>query len=196
MAIIDKNISTILVILWIFQCLTTAAAVPNIICFYGYKPELPPEKLNAFYCTHLITYGSITSNFTITGDTDVYARITALRKQNPDLKVLLSLGGMGKNTPISQIVHSPELTESFIAECIEFLTDNEFDGVDFDWEFPAWGGDPFDSKTLFPQFLQKLMEAVELYSEENGVTRLIVSADVAAPLTIIKSSYDIPEIAK
>ncbi|GAB6032090.1 Glyco_18 [Chamberlinius hualienensis] len=191
-----KNCIIVLLVLEIFQCFTGTVAAPNIVCFYGYNADLPPEKLNAFYCTHIITYGSITSNYTIAGDTTVYSRIIALRKQNPDLKVLLCLGANGKDTPLSQIVHSPELTESFITLAIEFLTEIGFDGLDFDWEFPAWGGDPPDSRMLFPTFLKKFMEAFGNFSEENGEPRLLLTADVAAPLTIMFASYDIPEMAK
>lgn len=65
------------------------------------------------------------------------------------------------------------------------------DGLDIDWEFPAWNGANSREKIYFIQLLQELKKEF-LRSDE----KLLLSAAVAAPDSIINQSYNVPEIAK
>ncbi len=68
-------------------------------------------------------------------------KITELRKQNPALKVLLSVGGWGARG-FSGAAASPESRAIFIRSAQEVIKRYGLDGIDLDWEYPingAWG---------------------------------------------------------
>ena len=76
---------------------------------------------------------------------------------NPDLKVLISVGGAAADTGVfSTIAASPEKREALAANAIEFFETYNFDGLDVDWEYPGGG----DIETYI-DLLSTLKEAFE-----------------------------------
>lgn len=67
----------------------------------------------------------------------------------------------------------------------------QFDGLDLDWEFPAWFEPKEKQKIHFVQLLHEIRKEFDHRSE-----KLILSVAVAAPQAIIDQSYDVPEIAE
>jgi chitinase len=64
-----------------------------------------------------------------------------LKEVNPDLKVLLSIGGAAADTGVfSTVASSPEKRDAMAKSAIEFFETYGFDGLDVDWEYPG-GGD-------------------------------------------------------
>lgn len=64
-----------------------------------------------------------------------------LRQQNPDLNVLLSVGGWGARG-FSGAAASKEARAVFIKSAQEIVDKYGLDGIDLDWEYPvngAWG---------------------------------------------------------
>ena len=55
-----------------------------------------------------------------------------------DVKVMLALGGWtdSSSDKYSRLVNDQTARTRFIDDIIEFLLDNNFDGLDLDWEFP------------------------------------------------------------
>jgi len=65
-------------------------------------------------------------------------RTIALKKKNPQLKVLFSVGGWTAGGWIfSQMAQTKGTRFMFIRSAIHFLNHFGFDGLDLDWEFPA-----------------------------------------------------------
>ena len=62
--------------------------------------------------------------------------IVSLKKQNPKLKVLLSIGGWGSGR-FSEMAASAELRKSFVNDCKRVLKEFNLDGIDIDWEYPT-----------------------------------------------------------
>ena len=52
------------------------------------------------------------------------------------VKVLLSLGGAESDALLAPVAADPEKLERFIDSVIEFVVEQNYDGVDLDWEFP------------------------------------------------------------
>lgn len=72
---------------------------------------------------------------------DDLSKLPELRKQNPQLKVLLSVGGWGARG-FSAAAASPENRAIFIRSAQEVIKRYGLDGIDLDWEYPingAWG---------------------------------------------------------
>ncbi len=117
----------------------------NIIAYYSHGPEMvdsiPAEKL-----THIIfSFCHLKGNKLAVDnarDTLTIQKLAGLKKRNPDLKVLLSLGGWGGCQTCSDVFSSKaaihEFSESVLALNRYFGTD----GIDLDWEYPAIAGYP------------------------------------------------------
>ena len=63
-------------------------------------------------------------------------RIVALKAQNPDLKVVLSIGGWGSGR-FSEMAADPKLHAAFAADCAAKMRLYGLDGIDIDWEYPT-----------------------------------------------------------
>ena len=67
---------------------------------------------------------------------DRLKRLVALKKQNPELKVLLSIGGWGSGN-FSEMAASTTKREWFAKDCLRVIRDYDIDGIDIDWEYPT-----------------------------------------------------------
>lgn len=65
------------------------------------------------------------------------------------------------------------------------------DGIDVDWEFPAWLGSDNRQKIYFVQLLEELRKEFD-----HSGRKLILTVAVAAPQAIVDQSYSVPEIAE
>lgn len=120
-----------------------------------------------------------------------YNKILALRFQNPELKVMISVGGWNEGSQIfSNMSLTPGSRKLFIRSLVHFLEKYPFDGVDIDWEYPAQrDGRPQDRKN-FLSLLKELRSAFDLRKDK----KMILSAAVAATKYIASKSYDIPAL--
>ncbi len=83
----------------------------------------------------------------------LYAEVNALKKGQPNLRTLLSVGGWAFNDEptawiFSAMASSAERRGHFIRQATNFLRAHGFDGLDIDWEFPGAaerGGKPEDA---------------------------------------------------
>lgn len=68
------------------------------------------------------------------------AGLTALRRKNPALKIVLSVGGWDHSTYFSDAASTAARRETFAQSCLELILAHDLDGVDLDWEYPVSGG--------------------------------------------------------
>ncbi|HEY0679582.1 MAG TPA: glycoside hydrolase family 18 protein [Chitinophagaceae bacterium] len=76
------------------------------------------------------------------GDSVTITKLVGLKKRNPALKVLLSLGGWGGCESCSQVFSSARNRKEFAVSVKDL---NEYfgtDGIDLDWEYPTIPGYP------------------------------------------------------
>ncbi|GAA6008108.1 hypothetical protein JCM10207_007032 [Rhodosporidiobolus poonsookiae] len=78
---------------------------------------------------------------------------------------MLTVGGWTGSAPFSRLVASDDTRSTFIDHIAQAITDNGFDGVDIDWEYPGKAGatEDFDTAndlTNFLTFLQALREKI------------------------------------
>ena len=62
--------------------------------------------------------------------------IVGLRAQNPELKILLSIGGW-KSGGFSEMAATQENREAFAKDCKRIIYEFNLDGIDMDWEYPT-----------------------------------------------------------
>lgn len=91
--------------------------------------------------THICyAFGSVNDTFNGVGisNPERLRAIAALKSQNPDLKVLLSVGGWGSGR-FSEMAADRSLRKTFAVECAKIVADYNLDGIDIDWEYPGSG---------------------------------------------------------
>lgn len=118
------------------------------------------------------------------GDTTTIKNLVGLKARNPELKVLLSLGGWGGCKTCPDVFSSKEGRKEF-AESVKELTDYfETDGIDLDWEYPALSGFPGHpySKEDRPNFtslvnvLRKTLGKKQIISFATGGTSAAIDS--------------------
>ncbi|EJD6096566.1 glycoside hydrolase family 18 protein [Citrobacter freundii] len=122
---------------------------------------------------------------------DDLLKIPQLRKQNPNLKVLLSVGGWGARG-FSGAAATKDTRAVFIQSAQEIIAKYGLDGIDLDWEYPvngAWGlveSQPAD-RANFTALLTELRTALG----HKKLLTIAVGANAESP----KSWVDVKAIA-
>ncbi|POS72695.1 chitinase [Diaporthe helianthi] len=133
--------------------------------------------------THLIVaFGYINHAFQVTNmdglSTDVYKNVGNLKSRNPDLKVMIALGGWTFSDPgtwqsvFPTLVSTQANRATFITNLLGFLSEYGYDGVDFDWEYPGAddrGGSDVDGKS-YTALLKELKAAIAASGRHYIVT--------------------------
>ncbi|WP_455601710.1 glycosyl hydrolase family 18 protein [Bacteroides rodentium] len=91
------------------------------------------------YMTHInYAFGHVNENFNgVKIDNEKRLKqIVDLRKQKPELKVLLSIGGWGSGR-FSEMAANDEYRRAFAADCDRVVKEFALDGIDIDWEYPT-----------------------------------------------------------
>ena len=139
-----------------------------------------PEKLAAEQFTQInYAFGDIsrtTGKVVLanpTQDAKTLAKLTALRKQNPKLKIVLSIGGWDYSTYFSDAASTAARRETFAQSCLDLILAHDLDGVDLDWEYPVSGGTagvihrPQD-KQNFTLLLKAIRQKLDQQERKNG----------------------------
>lgn len=66
--------------------------------------------------------------------------LTALKKANPSLTILISVGGWLGSGGFSEMALTAQSRKVFIDSVMEFLSRYDLDGLDVDWEYPGLPG--------------------------------------------------------
>ena len=121
-----------------------------------------------------------------------FQNVIALKQKNPQLKVLIAIGGWNEGVKkYSEMVSTKEKRSNFVRSVIEFLELHNFDGLDLDWEYPGdtgRGGSWSDKENYV-----KLLEELRQPFDANG---WLLTAAVPAPKSRIDPGYDVPKVAQ
>ena len=103
-------------------------------------------------------------------------QFSLLKKKNRHLKVVLSIGGLGKDAASSfaTLSASPETRATFVQSALRNLKDHGFDGLDIYWEWPTAA-----EARNYTILLGELRAAINHYAAEVGSKHLTLS--VACP---------------
>ncbi|XP_050295248.1 acidic mammalian chitinase-like isoform X2 [Anthonomus grandis grandis] len=153
----------------------------------GASIVLKCDNLNASLLTHLY-YAFVTANedgsLTVQNAQKGYANdLLSLKSSNPDLKLLFSFVA-DNNGSFSKVVADKNLRKTFVDNALELVQQYQYDGIDFDWEFPQ-----DKDKVNFTALLN------ETYTEFKKYNYQVTAAVRAIPV-YKNSGYDIPEVVK
>ncbi|KFY42907.1 hypothetical protein V494_02182 [Pseudogymnoascus sp. VKM F-4513 (FW-928)] len=108
----------------------------------------------------------------------MYQNAAAVKSKNPNLKVLIALGGWTFSDPgawqdvFPTMASTPENRATFIKNALGWLSEYGYDGIDFDWEYPGAddrGGSDGDGAN-YTALLKELRAAIDANGKEYIVT--------------------------
>ncbi|MEL7648348.1 MAG: glycosyl hydrolase family 18 protein [Sedimentibacter sp.] len=146
-----------------------------------------PDKLDASSLTHInYAFANIGADFKITmgypdKDPANFKLLQGLKKANPNLKTLISVGGWTWSGKFSDAASTEANRTAFAQGCVDFITRYGFDGVDLDWEYPVGGGMAGNSKSPadkqnFTLLLKNIREKLDKQGELDNKHYLLTIA--------------------
>jgi chitinase len=153
------------------------AAPPYIIAYLFGRAPFDGDKIDVERLTH-INYafadakpdGEVLSF--LPHDSANFATLNALKRRNPSLKLLISIGGWTHSKGFSDAALSAASRARFAESAVAFMRRHGLDGVDIDWEYPGQIGDnnPFrpEDKQHFTLLLAALREKLDEASAADG----------------------------
>ncbi len=113
-------------------------------------------------------------------DTVNFRKLNELKEINPDLKILISVGGWTWSKYFSDATLTDELTQRFAKSAVDIVGKYSLDGVDIDWEYPGMIGDkntfrPEDGKN-YTNLFRHLRTQLDLLGVKTGKKYFVTTA--------------------
>lgn len=130
------------------------------------------------YLTHInYAFGHVTDGFdgVRVDNEDRLRSLVALKKDFPDLKILLSIGGWGSGR-FSEMADNSDFRQSFAKDCQRIVSEFNLDGIDIDWEYPTSDAAGISSSANDTDNFTLLMKDIR---KEIGTDKLLTLATAA-----------------
>ncbi len=120
---------------------------PVIIAYVGgYRGLIGTDSIDVWRLSHInYAFVDIKDNrawlHNEVWDTINLRKLSELKKINPDLKVLISIGGWKWSKNFSDAVLTDTSTQNFTSSAVAIVSKYNLDGIDIDWEYPGMMGD-------------------------------------------------------
>ena len=148
----------------------------------GYR-DFDFSKIQANKLTHInyafaniidgkISFGTETQIDKMEMDKEDIELLNNLKKINPELKILVSVGGWTWSKNFSNVALTDSSRKIFAQSAVDFLKKFKLDGIDLDWEYPNQPGDgnihrPEDIEN-FTLLLKEVRVFLDYQSEVDG----------------------------
>ncbi|XP_041361803.1 chitotriosidase-1-like [Gigantopelta aegis] len=184
-------------------------------CYYSSDANYRPKPLGAFWpedidtnlCTHIIfafadvdgyhMKPAIPEHLDRPWAKGLYSRTIALKKRNPNLKVLIAVGGWKVGSkPFAALIKTFWSRQQWVNNMVRYLRQYGFDGLDMDWEFPGIRGSDRSDKPKFTSYLRQIQDAFKEEARKTGKEKLILTLATAAGRGFIEAGYEPKEIVK
>jgi chitinase len=150
----------------------------NIIGYIAGWKGVDTAKIEATKLTHInYAFANVIDGKVMEGegreqaDKENLTKLNSLKRINPELKILISIGGWTWSKGFSDAVLTEESRKVFINSAIDYLIRHDLDGLDFDWEYPGLPGDsnPYrqEDKENFVLMLKSVREALDSLGSIN-----------------------------
>lgn len=134
-------------------------------------PDIAAEKL-----THILfAFANVKDHKVVLEremDEHHLSQLLTLKEKNPDLKLILSVGGWTWSKNFSDAALTEENRQLFAGSAVEILLRYKLDGLDIDWEYPGQKGDDnvyrAEDKENYTLLLKTCREALDRMSDQHG----------------------------
>lgn len=170
-----RRIPLAFAILLLCACSTTPRY--RIIAYAFNDTDIP--RMGAEKLTHInYAFGLVSTDGVIVLDEKApprLAQLGALKAKNPELKILLSVGGWGADH-FSDAALTDASREKFATSALDVLREHQLDGIDLDWEYPGQPGPGIKYRAEDKQNFTLMLKALR---EKLGDAYLITIASSA-----------------
>lgn len=152
----------------------------------GFKGLVDTEGIDAGKLTH-INYAFVDVKnhqaFLTNEKTDTinFRKLNLLKRINPRLQILISIGGWAWSENFSDAVLLEASRKSFAQSAVNIIRKYKLDGVDIDWEYPGMPGEEGniyrpEDKQNFTLMFEALRKELDLLEKQEGKKKLLTTA--------------------
>jgi len=167
--------------------ITADARVSKLIIGYvpGFRGAIDPatiaaEKVSILNYAFVDVKDSMAWLTNIATDTINFRNLVKLREKNPDLKIVISIGGWSWSENFSDAVLTPSSRKKFAETSVAIVEKYDLDGVDIDWEYPGFKGEDnvfrTEDRENFVLMFEALRKELDRLSEKTGKPQLLTTA--------------------
>jgi len=186
----SKKISAIVFLVGLVMLVTAMQKPGNkpVVIGYvgGFRGLLKTETIAAEKLTHInYAFVNVKNNRAVLDnektDTVNFRKLNLLKKKNPDLKLLISIGGWSWSENFSNAVLTDTARKAFAASAVAIIRQYQLDGVDIDWEYPGMPGEEGniyrpEDKQNFTSMFQALRAELDILQKQTGKKKLLTTA--------------------
>jgi chitinase len=135
----------------------------------GFRGLVQTDLIEATKLTH-INYAfvnvqdSLAVLTNLATDSTNFRNLNGLKKVNPDLKILISIGGWAWSENFSDAVLTESSRKKFAKSGVDIIRQFKLDGVDIDWEYPGMRGE--EGNVYRPEDKQNFTLMFKAFREE------------------------------
>lgn len=168
---------------------TTAQSTPKrVVIGYagGYRGLLNTDTIDAAKLTHInYAFVNLKHNRAVLEkektDTVNLRKLAALKARNPQLQILISIGGWSWSENFSDAVLTDTARRAFAHSAVDIIRRFGLDGVDIDWEYPGRPGEDGnvyrpEDKQNFTLMFQALRQSLDTLEQATGKHKLLTTA--------------------
>lgn len=160
---------------------------PVIIAYVGgYKGLVDTNNIEANKISH-INYAFVNiqnGEATLTNlktDSVNFRNLNLLKGDNPNLKILISIGGWAWSENFSDAVLTNESRVKFARSAVDIIRKYDLDGVDIDWEYPGMPGEEDnvyrkEDKENYTLMFKSIREELDRFEKTSAKKKLLTTA--------------------
>lgn len=194
-AFINNRINWIFLFLLIIALLTAmkvADKKPVVIGYVtGYSGLIDQNQIAAEKLTHInYAFVNVKNNQAYLDnykrDSTNFVRLNSLKAKNPNLQILISIGGWSWSENFSNAVLTDSLRKGFAKSSVDIIRKHHLDGVDIDWEYPGMQGEEGnvyrpEDKENFTLMFEAIRTELDVLEKETGKKKLLTTATGGFP---------------
>lgn len=188
------RIAFLQVLFFTFISMKPPGKIKSVIIGYvgGYKGLVNTDRIAAEKLSHInyafvnvLNNRAVLSNMST--DTVNFRNLSLLKKKNPSLKLLISIGGWAWSENFSDAVLTDTSRKAFAASAVDIIRKYNLDGIDIDWEYPGMQGEQgnvfrTEDKQNFTSMFEALRKELDILEKETGNHKLLTTAVGGFPI--------------
>jgi chitinase len=111
---------------------------------------------------------------------NVPSRELTAKAHQAGVKVLVSLGGWGWDSQFASIVSKPEAEDRYFKSVMAIVDENDYDGIDLDWEYP----DTDKEIVGFERLTRRFRQALDTIGSKKNRSMVVTMAASSNPGTL------------